>query len=335
MKSSSIVAAMLWLAASTLSATEVLRVGIVGCDTSHAVVFTKLMNDPAAAGLLAKVEVVAAFPGGSPDIPSSADRVGGFVETLRGMDVKIVDSIPELVEQCDAFLLESVDGRPHLTQFKQIAVGKPVFVDKPAAAELADVIALFRVAGETKTPCFSSSALRYCDAVTTLADDPKIGPIEGCSVASPYQTEPHHIDLAWYGVHGVESIYAMMKPGCQSVSRVDGDSAIVVTGRWEGGRLATFRGLKNRSDYAFTAFGKKGLAFRQGFSGYEPLVEKICEFFVTGAPPVTAAETIEMFAFMEAADESLRRDGALVTTQEMLERAEKKLAAAAADEAAR
>jgi hypothetical protein len=304
-----------------------LRAGIVGCDTSHAIAFTKLINDPQATGSLAKVEVVAAFPGGSPDLPSSADRVEGYVDELRGMGVEIVDSIPELAQKCDVILLESVDGRPHLQQFKQLAVGKPVFIDKPAAANLADVIAIFRLAEQTKTPCFSSSGLRYCAAVTKLANDPALGGVTGCSVASPFEIEPRHIDLAWYGVHGVEAIYAMMKPGCESVSRVDGADATLVTGKWADGRLASWRGLKGGHDYAFTAFGPKGLAFDRGFSGYEPLVDEICTFFVTGKPPVPASETIEMFAFMEAADESARRDGALVTTREMIKRAEESLSA--------
>ena len=49
------------------------------------------------------------------------------------------------------------------------------------------------------------------------------------------------------------------------------------------------------------------------YDGYEPLVVEIGKFFETGKPPVTAEETIEMFAFMEAADESKRQGGKPVT----------------------
>lgn len=320
-----VAAALMLVDSTTADGAEPLRAGIVGCDTSHAIAFTKIINAPDATGPRADVEVVVAFPGGSPDIPSSADRVGGYTEELRGMGIEIVDSIPQLLEKCDVVLLESVDGRTHLGQFQQLAVGKPVFIDKPAAANLADVIAIFRLAEKTKTPCFSSSALRYCSAVTKLANDPAVGKVTGCSVASPFETEPHHIDLAWYGVHGVEAIYALMNPGCEAVSRVDGSTATLVTGRWSDGRIAAWRGLKGHADYVFTAFGDKGIAFDRGFSGYEPLVDEICTFFVSGKPPIPTAETIEMFAFMEAADESLKRDGALVTTKEMIDRAEKGL----------
>jgi predicted dehydrogenase len=306
-------------------AEQVLRAGIVGCDTSHVVAFTKLINDPAATGPLAKVEVVCAYPGGSPDLPGSRDRVQGFTEQLRLQGVTIVESLPKLVEQSDVILLESVDGRVHLEQFRQVAHGKPVFVDKPAAASLRDVMAIFRLAKESGTPCFSSSGLRFSANIVALTENKAIGELTGCSVASPYETEPHHPDLFWYGVHGVESVYTLMGPGCETVSRIEGDKGTVVVGRWGDGRIATYHGLKGNSNYAFTVFGTKGIAHEQGFSGYEPLVREICKFFLGGQPPVSSEDTIEIFAFMEAADESLRQGGRPVAVKEVIARAEQQL----------
>ncbi|HKD35717.1 MAG TPA: Gfo/Idh/MocA family oxidoreductase, partial [Pirellulales bacterium] len=119
----------------------VLRAGIIGLDTSHAGAFTKLLNDPNAAGDLAGVRVVAAFAGGS-DIPSSRDRVAKFTEEIKAMHVEVVDSIPALLDKVDVVLLESVDGRQHLEQVKPVfAAGKPVFIDKPLAGSLADALA--------------------------------------------------------------------------------------------------------------------------------------------------------------------------------------------------
>jgi hypothetical protein len=311
---------------SECQAEEPMRVGIVGCDTSHVIAFSKLMNDPAAIELQARVEIVCAYPGGSPDIPSSRDRVRGFTDQLRASGIEIVESIEDVVEQSDAILLESLDGRVHLEQFRTVAQGKPVFVDKPAAASLADVIAIFDIAESTATPCFSSSALRFSEQVVGLKTDASLGKLHGCEVASPFQTEPHHPDLFWYGVHGIESIYALMGPGCETVTRVDGEHETVVTGKWSDGRLAVFRGLKGRSDYAFIAYGEKRIEFRRDFSGYQGLVDQVCEFFLTGKAPVRAEETIEMFAFMEAADESLRL-GQPATLKVIIERARSQAAA--------
>jgi predicted dehydrogenase len=305
------------------SAEDVIRAGIVGCDTSHVIAFTDLINDPQATGALSKVEVTVAFPGGSDDIPASRDRLPGFVAQLREKGIKIVDSLEQVAEESDAILLESVDGRPHLAQFRAIAQGKPVFIDKPAAASLADVIAIFRHAEATNTPVFSSSSLRFFDDVRSLASDKALGQLLGCETTGPMPTEPHHPDLFWYGIHGVESLYAVMGPGCESVSRTDTNLSTEVVGKWRDGRIGSFRGLKQgQATYAVTAYGTNGVIHRSGFTGYVPTVNAICEFFLDRKPPVESDETIELFAFMEAADESKRRGGGPIAIADVVRDAE-------------
>ena len=302
----------------------VIRAGIVGCDTSHVIAFTDLINDPKANGSLAKVEVTVAYPGGSDDIPSSRDRLPGFVAQLRAKGVKIVDSLEALAAESDAILLESVDGRPHLEQFRAVAKGKPVFIDKPAAASLADVIAIFRHAKETGTPVFSSSSVRFFDEVQSLSTASTLGELLGCESTGPMPTEPHHPDLFWYGVHGVEALYTVMGRGCETVSRIDSDLSSAVVGKWHDGRIGSFRGLKQgKPTYAVTAYGTNGVIHRGGFAGYVPAVKAICDFFVSGKPPVASEETIEMFAFMEAADDSKRQGGKPVAIAKILEKAER------------
>ncbi|MCD6338651.1 MAG: Gfo/Idh/MocA family oxidoreductase [Verrucomicrobia bacterium] len=301
-----------------------LRIGIIGLDTSHVVAFTKLFNDPKATGDLADMRVTAAYPGGSPDIEASRSRVKGYTAALHDkFGVEIVDSIPELLAKVDVVLLESVDGRPHLNQAKPVfAARKPVFIDKPAAGSLADVIEIFERAKRTRTPCFSSSSLRFNPPFQQLLHDPKIGRIIGCDAYSPCSIEPHHPDLFWYGVHGVESLYTMMGPGCAQVTRAHTEGTDFVTGVWRDGRIGTFRGLRQGPHrYGLTVFGEKGIATVDRFQGYAPLVRQIARFFKTGVPPVKAEETIEIFAFMEAADASKRLGGRPVSVPETLAKA--------------
>jgi predicted dehydrogenase len=305
---------------------KVLRAGIIGCDTSHVIAFTDAINDPKATGPLAQVEVTVAYAGGSPDIPASRDRLPGYVEQLRKKGVKIVDSLEELAKESDAILLESVDGRPHLEQFKAVAHGKPVYVDKPAAASLADVIAIFRHAEATNTPVFSSSSIRYINEVQELANKKPVGEVLGAESCGPLHIESHHPDLFWYGVHGVEALYTVMGTGCETVSRTDTKSSSLVVGKWSGGRIGSFRGLKvGAPTYGVTVYGMNGVAHRSGFSGYGPLLQVVCEFFQTGKPPISSAETIELFAFMEASDESKRRDGEAVSVAEVIKKAEQQV----------
>ena len=70
-------------------------------------------------------------------------------------------------------------------------------------------------------------------------------------------------------------------------------------------------------------FGTKGIAQGGRYGGYEPLVDEIIKFFKTGNVPVPPEETIEIFAFMSAADESKARGGAAVSIKEVIEKAKK------------
>jgi predicted dehydrogenase len=305
-----------------------IRAGIIGLDTSHVVAFTGLLNAPNPKPELAGVRIVAAYPGGSPDIPSSHERVAGFTKELsERYGVAIVGSIAELLEKVDVVFLESVDGRPHLEQARPVfKARKPVFIDKPVAGTLADAIAIYDLARETGTPCFSSSSLRYSPGIVALRDNAKVGEVVGCDTFGPCALEEHHPDLFWYGVHGVESLYTIMGTGCESVARTHTESTDLAVGTWKGGRVGTFRGLRKAPyKYGGTVFGSKGNASVGDYGGYEPLVVEIVKFFKTGKPPVAAEETIEIFAFMEAADESKRQGGKPVTIESVMTKAKSQL----------
>ena len=314
---------LLMLPFGTEAEEKVFRIGMIGLDTSHVTAFTKLINDPAKNY---GCRVVAGYPGGSPDIPSSADRVQGYTKQLQDeFGVEIVDSIEELCRKVDGVLLESVDGRPHFEQVKPvIAAKKPVFIDKPMAGNLADVFEIFRLAKENNVPCWSSSSLRFCPGIIGMRSSDKIGEVLGCDAFSPCSLEEHHPDLYWYGVHGVEILFAIMGQGCETVRRVQTRDYEFVVGLWKGGRIGTYRGLRaGKSGYGAMVFGTKGIAQSGTYGGYEPLVEEIIKFFKTENVPVPPEETIEIFAFMSAADESKARGGAAVSVAEVIEKAKK------------
>jgi hypothetical protein len=321
----SIALAALLLFASTASAQEKpIRVGIIGLDTSHAIAFTGLLNDPNAKPALANCRVVAVYPKGSPDIQSSVSRVPRYTEQIKAKGVKIVGSIDELLTQVDAVLLETNDGRPHLEQILPVLkAGKPVFIDKPIAGSLTDAVAIFAAAKHYKVPVFSSSSLRYSEGAQALRNG-KLGDIYGCDAYSPCSLEKTHPDLFWYGIHGVETLFTVMGTGCESVTRTSTPGTDVAVGKWKGGRVGTFRGIrKGKASYGGTAFGSKGIGPIGPYGGYRPLVVEIVKFFRTGKVPVSAEETLEIYAFMEAADESKRQSGAVVTLASVMEKARK------------
>ncbi|MCH7725874.1 MAG: Gfo/Idh/MocA family oxidoreductase [Planctomycetes bacterium] len=288
---------------------------MIGLDTSHVVRFTEIINNTKQ-GPAAGVKVVAAYRGGSPDLPISADRIDGFTKTLREKyQVEIVDSIDALLKRVDVILLESVDGRPHLEQARPVILaGKPLFIDKPIAASLADTIEIFELAQKHKVPVFSSSSLRFNDTLRGLrGGTPEIGKIVRCDAAGSINPLKGHPDLAFYGIHGIEMLFTVMGPGCKTVTwQKDG----LVKGEWEDGRIGTFA----KGSYKVKVTGTKGSA-ESGGGSYGPLINEICTFFKTGKPPVAAEETINLFAFIVAAQKSKDNGNVPVTINEVMEEA--------------
>lgn len=292
-------------------ATKDLRAGIIGTDTSHVPAFTAALNKTHPEW---RVKVVAAYKGGSPDLPTSADRVEKFAATIRDTyGVELVGGIDELLKKVDVVLLESVDGRPHLAQVTPVLkAGKRVFIDKPLAASLDDARAIVALSEQTKTPFFSASSYRFLPDVPKLrALAAKATKVQG---SSPFSKLAGHPDLYFYGIHGVEALYAVMGRGCESVSRKPGPNADVTTGRWKDGRIGVYHGMVGKGEKMpiVRVFGPDGMTDSAGGGGYDGLVREIAEFFHTGKPPVDPAETLELFEFMTAAQLSAERGGAEV-----------------------
>ena len=305
--------APLWLLALTLSASAAeLRLGIIGTDTSHTVAFTRVLNDSGSADHIPGAKIVAAYKGGSPEIEESAKRIDGFANELKEKwNVQFVSSIKDLCPLVDGLLLESVDARSHLKQFKEAAAcGKPIFIDKPVASTFHDALEIARVGREMNIPWFSSSTLRY-SAIAAMKNPDLIGAI----VWAPGPTEKHHeLDLSWYGIHGVEMLYTILGPGCAEVSRISTADSDVVTGKWKDGRLGTVHLQRPYGKYGAVTFHRDQKIDAEPdikFS-YVPLVKEIIAFVQTKTPAVPNTVTLEMFAFMDAAQKSLAQNGKAV-----------------------
>lgn len=314
----------LWLAVPAMAQEEkTLRIGVIGLDTSHVPAFTKSFNADPADPAMKNCRVVAAYPYGSRTIESSSSRIPAYTKQMKEMGIEIVDSIGDLLDGVDCVLLETNDGNPHLEQALQVfKAGKPVFIDKPVASNLAEVVAIFRAAKHYGVPMFSSSSLRYSDGAQAIRNG-KVGKVLGCNAYSPASTEPSHTDLFWYGIHGVESLYTCMGTGCESVSHTSTEGREMAVGVWAGGGIGTFHGLRDgKRGYGGTAFGDKAIAQIGDYGGYKPLVIQIAKFFRTGKEPIDPKETIELYAFMEAAAESNKRGGQSVTIDEVMKKAE-------------
>lgn len=297
------------------------NIALIGLDTSHAVVFTQILNDPAYEHHIeSSYRVTAGFPGGSPDFPLSIDRVDGFTRRLsEDFGVRIVSSPLEAAEQADAVMITSVDGRVHLELFRSIvSLGKPVFIDKPLAVSSADAQAIFDVARQQGIPCMSSSVRRFArELVLTLAEEEN-GPIQGAEAYGVIDFMPTQPGWYWYGIHVVETLYAVMGTGCVSVTAHSQGGHEVITGIWADGRVGIARGNPHPNGSAGALVHReKGTAFVDqsvggGMESYAGLICRVLHMFDTGVVAVPPEETIEIIRFIEAANES-RESGKTVT----------------------
>jgi predicted dehydrogenase len=306
------------------NATPGKRVGIIGLDTSHSLAFTKALNDPSAGETFGGFKVAAAYPQGSLDIQSSVERIDGYTQDIQKYGVEIVGSISELLQKADVVLLETNDGRRHLEQaLPVLKAGKRMFIDKPMAASLADAMAIFEIARQYQVPVFSASSLRYIKGMEEIKNG-AAGKVLGAETFSPCKLEATHPDFFWYGIHGVETLFAAMGNGCRTVVRITTQDTDVAVGTWNDGRIGSFRGLRaGKQSYGGTIFGEKAIITLGSYNGYNPLLDEIIKYFQTGVLPVQPEETLEILAFMEAADLSRKKGGVPVSVSKIVEKAQK------------
>ena len=324
-------------------AAEPVKIGILGLDNYQAVAFTQLFNTPQEAEELQGVRVVVAWPGTvSEEIPESVQRLPEWTKAMEQFQVAIVDSVDACLARCDAVLVMPLDGRRHRSLAEAaLKAGKPTYIGRPLAHNFSEAVAILQLADDRQVRCWTSSQHRFSPGFLGMRNHPEVGQVLGADVYGGCPLVPHHADLYWHALHGIETLFTIMGPGCESVRCTSTPVAEVVTGTWKEGRVGTFRGLKTGAvKYSATVFGDKGVSIsgvyghgvpvngvaptNDKYMGYEGIARELGKFFKGGPLPVSHAETLEIFAFMEAAHESKRTGGAEVKLSTILEKLPKK-----------
>jgi len=289
-----------------------IRIGIVGFDTSHVVEFTKRINhfDVSEGFWVEGAKVVAGYPG-EPTPAASQDVLDERTEILRRYGVEIVDQPESLIGLVDAVMVEYNEGAKHLEASRPfIEAGLPVFIDKPLACSIGDAKKIFELADSNNVPVFSASSLRYALEVQKLKEaKSEVGSILGASAYSPGIIVQFNPGLFFYVIHAIELLYALMGKGCQVVRCYSEDRWDVVVGRWADGRVGIVRGLRtDAKGYGFIAFCEKEIVYSSIDTSwiYTELLKRIIGMFETKKSPVDPSETLEIIAFTEKAMESSR-----------------------------
>lgn len=292
-----------------------LKIGMVGLDTSHVTAFANLLHDSSNPHYVPGARITVAYPGGSPDFDISINRVEGFTNDLRDKhDVAIAQSIAELKGQCDAIFLESVDGRIHLSQFREIADwGVPVFIDKPltiSSSEAREIAALAKANG---TRVMSASAIRYGQRLQEALADDTLGAITGGDFFGPMKLIDVLPGFFWYGIHTIEMLYATLGTGCCEVAVTRSGPNDLILAQWADGRIATARGHRTgNGQFGGTIHREKGSQAVNDSTSPKPYYAGLLEnvvAFLNGADVLDLSESVEVIRFLEAANESVANGG--------------------------
>jgi len=287
------------------------KLGIWGLDTSHSIAFTKLCHDASSPHYIEGLQVVKALKGGSPGFGPSDSRIDQFVKEMEGdLKVPVVESVEDFLTGCDAFLLESVDGRNHLREFEQLcSAGKPIFIDKPLAGSSEDARKIIDLAEAHKIPIFSASALRYCESIERLNNRSKVCSADLCGPLRDVGGIPLYF---WYGVHLVEMLVGIFGSGCSKVIASGNASNDLLTLEWNDGRIATLRGHRWEDSFGFRGcvyYTKETVCIdtaNDSVPFYAKLMRVVSDFVRTGNSPLSPASLFETVAIMDAATRSQR-----------------------------
>jgi len=282
-----------------------LKVAVIGLDTSHSIEFARRMQ--------------------APDCPRN-QRVSGLqaVSCLRfetpyqnkeGLDkrqkqleqwgIKVTENIDEALEGCDAIMLEINDGNFHLEYFRKVCgLGKPVFLDKPLAMTLSDGRAIIDLMRKHNTRVWSGSSVPFCPSLAKILKE--AGHVERAHVFGPMGDAPSGDSLVWYGVHTFELLQRIMGRGARQVSAIESEKSVVVLAKFSDGREGTVELTRKSWAYGGTLWGTKVIPFLlDASSAYGYLLRQIKGFFRGGRPPVDMETTFEGLAMMCAARKSI------------------------------
>ncbi len=288
-----------------------LKLGLIGLDTSHVVAFTELLHDEDHPFHVSVARITSAYSSVSADFEMSYSRVDGFTQRLQDdYRIPILTSPEEVAEASDAILLESVDGRVHLEQFKRIApFGKPVFIDKPLALSYEEAKAIMDLAGQYRIPVMSCSALRYSQALIDALANGNKDELFGMDCYGPMVIQPTQPGLFWYGIHTVEMLYVALGRGCKQVTAVSNEDGDYIVGEWFDGRIGTLRGNRlGNTMFGALLHRRQGTQFVDVSASSKPyyagMLESILAMFRTEIPPIESAEMLEIIRFIEAGNQS-------------------------------
>lgn len=222
-------------------------------------------------------------------------------EWCAAQGVQRVATIEQLIELSDAIIVLSPDNPEHHERLADLPLqsGKPVYVDKTFAPDLATAKRIFKHAEAGKTPLFSTSALRYALEIQEHAAKHEADLIEYLAVSGPGR-------YSNYAVHQFEMIVVLMGTKFKRIKSLSTENARHFIIELADGRQGSFLQMKSAPFQAIIQLKNgEGSIIAQCSNMFEQLMDAILQFFENGNPPVQPEETLAVIALIEAGQRAL------------------------------
>jgi len=275
-----------------------LRLGLVGVNTSHADAFSRIFNgDESNDPQIGNARITYLWGN---DLARNEE-----LQTRHRIETLVTDP-NDMIGNIDGVLIidDTGGGATHADLARPfIEKGVPTFIDKPMTVNYEDAVSLFELAAQHNTLLTSSSALRFpveFDAAKQ-AELEAIGKISSIVSVGPGE-------WFYYGIHAVELLGTVAGTGATSVLRIPYDKKDIAIIEYGDDQIAVVETLRD-AVYTFhlTIFGEKGWVSieakdMRGF--YRKQMESIVTMIETGVAPVSAEQTLEVHAILHAGTKS-------------------------------
>lgn len=281
------------------------KIAMIGLDTSHSVVFTRLIQGTAPDGghvsgmrVAKAMRFPSAFQGEEGQDKRQTD--------LEALGVEMVPDVESVLKGMDAVFIEINDPSLHLPYFEKIVgAGLPIFIDKPLAATVSEGRRIIELAEKHGVKVWSASSLRF---LPQLIDAKKTVPAPAFAhTFGALGKAAAGNDLVWYGVHAVEMLTATLGTGAQSVQAIENATGIVLLVTYANGRSGVVECLRGSYQYGgrLQFQGDIAMYTNQNKSPYPGLITALRDFVVEGKIPVPLTESLEILAILETGVRSL------------------------------
>lgn len=228
-------------------------------------------------------------------------------EWCREYGITLCSTIEEITEKSDALLVLSPDNCEMHEELSRIPLmsGKRTYIDKTFAPDKGSAERIFALAEQYKTPCYSTSALRFAE---------EYRPYVGKAIHAAAFWGPNTAET--YSIHQLEPIIMLMQGKVKRVlAEVRKDWSQILM-EWTDGRMASF--LCTGGDSPFLAnlcldTGCETITVTSDF--FAAFMDNLIRFLDTGEIPVSHSETIEIMAVREAALNAINSPGQWVTVK--------------------